>query len=63
MNNTLREWVLICVLCLFPLMLGGIIGAGLTKGYWQCEAIEHNAAEWRIDSKTGATSFHWLGND
>lgn len=63
MNNTLREWVLVWVMCLFALIVGVLIGHRLTTWNIHNEATEHNAAEWRIDSKTGVTSFHWLGDD
>ena len=37
------------------------IGAGLmiNKVRWQQLAVEHNAAEWVLDSTTGNVEFHW----
>lgn len=56
MNGKQIEWLF----CLCVLMIGIAIGGSLVHWYAQNTAIEHGAAEWRIDSKTGVTSFHWL---
>jgi hypothetical protein len=42
-------WVVILVCC-----------KHLMDWTWQQRAIEHNAAEWQVDAKTGETTFTWL---
>jgi hypothetical protein len=42
-------WVVILVCC-----------KHLMDWTWQQRAIKHNAAEWRVDPKTGQTTFMWL---
>lgn len=41
-------------------VLAVLIAWSLTRDSWQASAIEHNAAEWRIDSVTGEKKFAWL---
>ena len=59
----LKGWVLALVICLFVWFAGALTGILLGTDNIRTEAIEHGVAEWRIDSKTGVISFHWLGDD
>lgn len=56
----LKDWGLYWALCIFIWFTGAIMGAQLGMSTIRTEAIEHDVAEWRVDSKTGVTSFHWL---
>lgn len=40
--------------------LSGLIIFGDCMDDFRTDAIEHGAAEWRFDSKTGGKKFHWL---
>jgi hypothetical protein len=46
-------------ICLGALIGGGVVGCERTL-HWRGQAVEHNAAEWRVDAKTGETTFTWL---
>ena len=52
---------IVVTILLFGLMVANPIWQW-HRGYWQAqeEAVEAGVAEWRIDSKTGEKSFHWL---
>lgn len=41
-------------------LIVGLLVSDMKDELWQNEVIEHNAAEWRIDAKTGDKEFVWL---
>jgi hypothetical protein len=57
------------IVFLVLMVLAGVFGTGLYIGSSdatrnvQNAAIEHNAAEWRIDPKTSEKSFVWLTDE
>ena len=53
--------VAVAVLLLVGLAYGGL-GWPLGRILLREEAIEHNAAEWTIDPKTGVRTFEWRGS-
>lgn len=48
----------IVVLIIFTVSIFCFIGPKTTKAYQQ-QAIDHNAASWVVDQKTGQTTFKW----
>lgn len=57
------DWALVFWLLIFGVWIGFASGATLaensTSQRWQREAIEHNAASYVCDPKTGETVFRW----
>jgi hypothetical protein len=51
--------IFISGICFGAIIGGGVVGCERTL-HWCGQAIEHNAAEWRVDAKTGETTFTWL---
>lgn len=45
---------------LVGMMLFGPMGGCIEERKWQSRAIDHGAAVWAIDPKTGETEFVWL---
>ena len=41
-------------------ILSAIAVGGFADELWRRNAVENNAAEWRVDPKTGETTFTWL---
>ena len=61
------EGGMISIVFTVGLVIGMLVGISMTvlietKG-WRRRAIENNAAEWRIDPKTGASEFVWTSNE
>jgi len=54
----------VCVIGIINNVTGNLIGhyfeAIRAEARFQATAVEHHAAEWRIDPQTGEKSFHWL---
>lgn len=64
MNN---EGGMILIAFAAGLVIGMLVGISTTVHMetkcWRGRAIENNAAEWRIDPKTGASEFVWTSNE
>jgi hypothetical protein len=55
----MNDLVLFLIIC--GVSVGaGVIGCAIGIERYQQSAIDHNAAEWRIDPKTGEKTFVWL---
>ena len=53
---SVSESVIATLIC----MVAFLSGFNLSENDWEKQAIEHGAAEWRIDPTTGDKSFVWL---
>lgn len=53
----------VIVIAIFAILITAMFVGNFVHYKFQQEAIENNAAEWRIDSKTGEKQFVWLTNE
>ncbi len=60
MDSDAKSVLVTLVLCKLAVMLGLFLGASGERADMQKEAIKNNAAEWRIDPKTGEKKFVWI---
>jgi hypothetical protein len=59
----MKDWevcLAISALAALCLVMGFAFGGIDRDSHWEKEAIKNNAAEWRIDPKTGKKKFVWI---
>lgn len=55
-----KEEIAIASVGLFTgFVIGMVLMTFIMNSGWKQAAVDHNVAEWRLDEKTGWSSWHW----